>query len=163
MRRFIFGFLALASYVVLLVRWFHDPGEPTPDGFLARSRPVWPFLLVFLVPFGLWIHSLGGRPRAMFAELHGAWGLERRDVLLLAAILAGALAYQLPIVLHPYGALDSDAVLSALVHSSHLNKDRTGVTTAFLLSILGVERALIEADYILTNPLCRKVNLAIPA
>jgi protein-tyrosine phosphatase len=30
-------------------------------------------------------------------------------------------------------------------------KDRTGVSTAFLLSVLGVDRALIEADYLLTN------------
>lgn len=30
-------------------------------------------------------------------------------------------------------------------------KDRTGVSTAFLLSVLGVDRALVEADYILTN------------
>lgn len=30
-------------------------------------------------------------------------------------------------------------------------KDRTGVSTAFLLSVLGVDRALIEADYALTN------------
>ena len=30
-------------------------------------------------------------------------------------------------------------------------KDRTGVSTAFLLSVLGVERKIIEADYLLTN------------
>lgn len=30
-------------------------------------------------------------------------------------------------------------------------KDRTGVSTAFLLSVLGVDRTLIEADYALTN------------
>ena len=30
-------------------------------------------------------------------------------------------------------------------------KDRTGVSTAFLLSVLGVSRKLIEADYLLTN------------
>jgi protein-tyrosine phosphatase len=30
-------------------------------------------------------------------------------------------------------------------------KDRTGVSTAFLLAVLGVDRALIEADYALTN------------
>ena len=30
-------------------------------------------------------------------------------------------------------------------------KDRTGVSTAFLLSVLGVERDIIEADYLLTN------------
>lgn len=37
-----------------------------------------------------------------------------------------------------------------LVHCT-AGKDRTGVSTAFLLSVLGVERAVIEADYILTN------------
>ena len=37
-----------------------------------------------------------------------------------------------------------------LVHCT-AGKDRTGVTTAFLLTILGVERNLIEADFILTN------------
>jgi protein-tyrosine phosphatase len=30
-------------------------------------------------------------------------------------------------------------------------KDRTGVSTAFLLAVLGADRTLIEADYILTN------------
>ena len=30
-------------------------------------------------------------------------------------------------------------------------KDRTGVSTAFLLSVLGVNRDVIEADYLLTN------------
>ena len=30
-------------------------------------------------------------------------------------------------------------------------KDRTGVSTAFLLSVLGVSREVIEAEYILTN------------
>jgi protein-tyrosine phosphatase len=37
-----------------------------------------------------------------------------------------------------------------LVHCT-AGKDRTGVTTAFVLSILGVPRKMIEADYILTN------------
>ena len=37
-----------------------------------------------------------------------------------------------------------------LVHCT-AGKDRTGVTTAFLLSVLGVDRAVIEADYLLTN------------
>ena len=41
---------------------------------------------------------------------------------------------QLPIVLH-----------------CTAGKDRTGVSTAFLLSVLGVNREWIEADYILTN------------
>ncbi len=37
-----------------------------------------------------------------------------------------------------------------LVHCT-AGKDRTGVSTAFLLSVLGVDRAVIEADYLLTN------------
>jgi len=37
-----------------------------------------------------------------------------------------------------------------LVHCT-AGKDRTGVTTAFLLAVLGVDRAWIEADYLLTN------------
>lgn len=37
-----------------------------------------------------------------------------------------------------------------LIHCT-AGKDRTGVSTAFLLSVLGVDRALIEADYLLTN------------
>lgn len=37
-----------------------------------------------------------------------------------------------------------------LIHCT-AGKDRTGVSTAFLLSVLGVERAVIEADYVMTN------------
>jgi len=37
-----------------------------------------------------------------------------------------------------------------LIHCT-AGKDRTGVATAFLLSVLGVDRELIEADYLLTN------------
>ncbi len=45
-----------------------------------------------------------------------------------------------------------------LIHCT-AGKDRTGVTTALLLSILGVDRHTIEADYALTNRDCeRQVN-----
>lgn len=37
-----------------------------------------------------------------------------------------------------------------LIHCT-AGKDRTGVSTAFLLSVLGVDRAVIEADYVMTN------------
>ena len=40
--------------------------------------------------------------------------------------------------------------LPLLIHCT-AGKDRTGVTTALLLSILGVDRKIIEADYVLTN------------
>lgn len=40
---------------------------------------------------------------------------------------------------------------SPMVVHCTAGKDRTGVTTAFLLTVLGVDRAIIEADYLLTN------------
>ena len=40
--------------------------------------------------------------------------------------------------------------LPVLLHCT-AGKDRTGVSTAFLLSVLGVSRDIIEADYLLTN------------
>lgn len=40
--------------------------------------------------------------------------------------------------------------LPVLIHCT-AGKDRTGVSTAFLLAVLGVEREIIEADYRLTN------------
>lgn len=39
----------------------------------------------------------------------------------------------------------------ALVIHCTAGKDRTGVSTAFFLSVLGVDRSYIEADYLLTN------------
>lgn len=47
--------------------------------------------------------------------------------------------------------LFEDAEGSPMVLHCTAGKDRTGVSTAFLLSVLGVERAIIEADYLLTN------------
>ena len=45
----------------------------------------------------------------------------------------------------------SEPLDSAVVIHCTAGKDRTGVSTAFLLSVLGVERDIIEADYLLTN------------
>ena len=47
--------------------------------------------------------------------------------------------------------LFADAEGHPIVVHCTAGKDRTGVCTAFLLSVLGVERAMIEADYALTN------------
>lgn len=49
-----------------------------------------------------------------------------------------------------FALLEQAASYPILLHCT-AGKDRTGVSTAFLLSVLGVERALIEADFILTN------------
>lgn len=48
-------------------------------------------------------------------------------------------------------SLFENADSSPMVLHCTAGKDRTGVSTAFLLSVLGVDRAIIEADYLLTN------------
>ena len=49
-----------------------------------------------------------------------------------------------------FGILSNLENLPVVLHCT-AGKDRTGVSTAFLLSVLGVNRDLIEADYLLTN------------
>ncbi len=49
-----------------------------------------------------------------------------------------------------FGILADEENLPVLLHCT-AGKDRTGVSTAFLLSVLGVSREIIEADYLLTN------------
>ena len=49
-----------------------------------------------------------------------------------------------------FGILADQDNLPVLLHCT-AGKDRTGVSTAFLLSVLGVSREVIEADYLLTN------------
>ena len=49
-----------------------------------------------------------------------------------------------------FGILAEEENLPVLLHCT-AGKDRTGVSTAFLLSVLGVSRDVIEADYLLTN------------
>jgi protein-tyrosine phosphatase len=48
-------------------------------------------------------------------------------------------------------ALLASADQHPLVVHCTAGKDRTGVATAFLLAVLGVDRRVIEADYLLTN------------
>ena len=49
-----------------------------------------------------------------------------------------------------FGILSNEDNLPVVLHCT-AGKDRTGVSTAFLLSVLGVSRDIIEADYLLTN------------
>ena len=49
-----------------------------------------------------------------------------------------------------FGILSNADNLPVVLHCT-AGKDRTGVSTAFLLSVLGVSRDVIEADYLLTN------------
>jgi len=52
--------------------------------------------------------------------------------------------------LRMFEIFSNEAQLPVVLHCT-AGKDRTGVSTAFLLSVLGVSREWIEADYILTN------------
>ena len=49
-----------------------------------------------------------------------------------------------------FNILADEASYPILLHCT-AGKDRTGVSTAFLLSVLGVDRPTIDADYLLTN------------
>ena len=49
-----------------------------------------------------------------------------------------------------FGILADQENLPVVLHCT-AGKDRTGVSTAFLMSVLGVNRDVIEADYLLTN------------
>ena len=49
-----------------------------------------------------------------------------------------------------FGILSNEDNLPVVLHCT-AGKDRTGVSTAFLLSVLDVSREVIEADYLLTN------------
>ena len=49
-----------------------------------------------------------------------------------------------------FGLLADESNLPVVLHCT-AGKDRTGVSTAFLLSILGVSRDVIEEDYLMTN------------
>lgn len=52
---------------------------------------------------------------------------------------------------HKLFALYANAADHPLLIHCTAGKDRTGVSTAFLLTVLGVDRSWIEADYVLTN------------
>ena len=60
------------------------------------------------------------------------------------------LRYDLAPWKHLFQLLADGSNYPVLVHCT-AGKDRTGVTTALLLSVLGVDRSIIEADFLLTN------------
>ena len=62
----------------------------------------------------------------------------------------GYLQYDLAPWQRLFTLLSDPSNYPVLVHCT-AGKDRTGVTTALILSVLGVDRSVIEADFVLTN------------
>lgn len=62
----------------------------------------------------------------------------------------GYLQYDLAPWTRLFELLSDPSNYPVLVHCT-AGKDRTGVTTALLLSVLGTERSIIEADFLMTN------------
>lgn len=62
----------------------------------------------------------------------------------------GYLQYDLAPWQRLFTLLSDPNLYPVLVHCT-AGKDRTGVTTALLLSVLGVDRSVIEADFVMTN------------
>ena len=77
------------------------------------------------------------------ARLVGDTGISGRRYL-------GYLEFGPDVWLEMFEVLASTERVPVLIHCT-AGKDRTGVSTAFLLSVLGVPRPVIEADYVLTN------------
>ena len=72
------------------------------------------------------------------------------DVGISGARYLGYLDFGSEVWLRLFNIFADEASYPILLHCT-AGKDRTGVSTAFLLSVLGVDRSVIDADYLLTN------------
>lgn len=72
------------------------------------------------------------------------------DVGISGARYLGYLDFGSEVWLRLFNIFTDEASYPILLHCT-AGKDRTGVSTAFLLSVLGVDRSVIDADYLLTN------------
>ena len=100
--------LAGACYLVLLVRWFGDPGRVWPDGLPYRVHLMWPWMLVTLLLVLGWLWLARERLRRLAREAAAAF-LDKTDVLVIVLVTLGMFAYHLPAVTEPAGYLDSDS------------------------------------------------------
>ena len=72
------------------------------------------------------------------------------DIGISGARYLGYLDFGSEVWLRLFNIFADEASYPILLHCT-AGKDRTGVSTAFLLSVLGVDRPIIDADYLLTN------------
>ena len=130
------GLLAVAAYAVLLLRWFHDPGIPETDGFVLRSRVVWPFAVVFLGLALAWAGMFREQLAHSLRESADVFALDRVDALIVIAVLTISASYQLPAILYPAGVLDSDSVLPGII-AKHIADGRPAPPFIYTLAYGG--------------------------
>ncbi|MBP99913.1 MAG: hypothetical protein CL477_04470 [Acidobacteria bacterium] len=146
------GLLAGVAYVILLVRWFHDPGQPSSDGLLLRSRIVWPFVVLFAGLLGAWAYLCRERGAVLVRELRRALALDRTDRAILAVALTLAAVYQLPSFFYPAGVLDSDSVLPGII-AKHIAEGRPPPAFIYTLAYGGTFASHVLAlFYTITTP-----------
>lgn len=126
------GGTAVVAYGLLLWRWFTDPGSPTDDGFLVRSRVIWPFVVVWAGLALGWVLERRNRLSKLAKEVAGCLRMERGDALLLALVMILAVLCQLPTFLNPGGVIDSDSALPGLI-AKHIADGRP--STVFIYTM----------------------------
>ena len=109
----ILALLAGASYLILVVRWFGDPGRAGEEGLPLREHLAWPLAAATLafVLFWLWLN----RARVGRMAREGATALlDRYDAIPLVLLTLGVVAYNLPAFSNPAAYLDSDSALHGI-------------------------------------------------
>lgn len=102
-----------AAYLLLLVRWFGDPGVSGAGSL--RATPVWPFVVLFLALGGASAVAHRGMLAAMRADIAVALRLSRREGVALAVLIVISFMVQLPTMLFPAALLHSDSSINGLM------------------------------------------------
>ena len=103
----------VAAYLLLLVRWFHDPGAIVAGGY--RVSAVWPYAVVGLVLAGFAAVFCRADLLRMRAEMAKVLWLTRPQAFGLAIVLVVSFVFQLPTMVFPAALLHSDASINGLM------------------------------------------------
>jgi len=104
---------AVAAYLLLLRRWFHDPGVALAGGH--RVAAVWPYAVAALVLAGVAAALCRADLEPMRVELAAMLRLTRPRLFGLATVLVVSFVFQLPTMVFPAALLHSDASINGLM------------------------------------------------
>ncbi len=104
---------AVAAYLLLLVRWFHDPGVVLAGGH--RVSAVWPYAVATLGLAAVAAVLCRADLLQMRAELAAVLRLTRSQAFGLATVLVVSFLFQLPTMVFPAAMLHSDASINGLM------------------------------------------------